>query len=260
LGPSPPLPSDSGRARPFACWRARSPQRPTISADETLGSGSTEARAFLAGILATATVAGRTQTYVPSLAQGRTTGVPRAYRDSAPVPAGVTKSTDPASGKRVLLCDETAVRSSGRPPGLLLPDRCRNRALKPACHERHRDDDLQRTQPERLPWHEPTASFEVLNFVDDDAVADTVQHLHGSAATGRLGCRGTCPPGVRLVGISSRGASASRRPPPGQRSCAGHARRPHRRGTSRRSLRRVAGRVCSGAPTRPGPGSRAAGR
>jgi hypothetical protein len=48
--------------------------------------------------------------------------------------------------KRVLLCDED-VRPfvSGAYQARYCSDRCRNRALKRAYRERHRDDDLQRT-------------------------------------------------------------------------------------------------------------------
>ena len=50
--------------------RAHSPQRPTISTHEILGPGSTEERTSLAGVLATAMVAGQTQTYDLSLTLG----------------------------------------------------------------------------------------------------------------------------------------------------------------------------------------------
>ena len=69
------------------CWRAQSPQQLTISVYETLGPGGTEAQAFLAGILARATVAGQTRTYAPSLASRASlarTGIP------FPARAGVT--------------------------------------------------------------------------------------------------------------------------------------------------------------------------
>jgi hypothetical protein len=56
------FPFDGGRARPLPCLRAKSPQQLTISVHESLGVGSTEARAHLAGVLAVATVAGQTRT------------------------------------------------------------------------------------------------------------------------------------------------------------------------------------------------------
>jgi hypothetical protein len=75
------------------CWRAQSLQQLTISVDETLGPGGTEARAFLAGILATATVAGQTRTYAPEFhAGGVPQAYPGAYPESARERAGVTDS------------------------------------------------------------------------------------------------------------------------------------------------------------------------
>ena len=93
--------------------------------------------------LAVATVAGQTRTYAPSLAPGRSTGVPRAYRDSAPGPPGVTKSADLTSGKRVLSHDEDGRPFvSGAYQARSCSDRCRNRALKRAYRERHRDCEV----------------------------------------------------------------------------------------------------------------------
>ena len=112
------------------CWRAQSLQQLTISVHETLGPGGTEARAFLAGILATATVAGQTQTYAPSLTPGaypsRTLGVPQAGRDRSRRPQIATRG-DVAAGRpcqaRPAERHRKRVRKPGGPlrPGPLRP-------------------------------------------------------------------------------------------------------------------------------------------
>jgi len=83
----------------------------------------------------------------PALARNARGGRTRAFHSKSLLASlAMMAYLDLTSGKRVLLCDEDGRPFvSGAYQARYCSDRCRNRALKRAYRERHRDDDMQRT-------------------------------------------------------------------------------------------------------------------
>jgi hypothetical protein len=82
------IPSGSGRARPIALLPCAFDSAPDDLGRRAVEHSSTEARAFLAGVLATATVAGQTRTYARESRAGayhrRTTGAYHGFPGGVP--------------------------------------------------------------------------------------------------------------------------------------------------------------------------------